>query len=319
VHRYAPAPDLWTDSMLLRGQELIGIWRSNVSDINSECSARGPLFAGDGQAALSAIRAEHETEPHVFTSPLDAMSEAPARIEVFAPPGPLPIPTGRVTRSNRLMVMWEHYGRFTVRDLQTGKTYRPEPPVSGEMHDPFPIGDKVVYWVFGPKRSVWVWSVDGESQPLLLDDAYSYDRFVTDGTDAVWIRGQNPIGANSYEVAELWTAPLALEPGALEPRKLVTLPGNGTRNTSVGDGWGATGMSYFGMPPFQDIRLYRLSDGAEKRLPVVEGYGWDSGQYAGLVIDGGAVWVRSLRDPGNDVRFITRFDIDALPDGPASP
>jgi hypothetical protein len=95
---------------------------------------------------------------------------------------------------------------------------------------------------------------------------------------------------------------------SLQPKKLATLPQNFVPDPSIGDGWAA---AYAGT----EVHLYHLSDGLERKLPTISGLGWRSGQTEGLVITGGAVWVQTVLNPGaaNDVRFITRFDIDKLP------
>ncbi|MCC6556355.1 MAG: hypothetical protein IT372_25630 [Polyangiaceae bacterium] len=143
---------------------------------------------------------------------------------------------------------------------------------------------------------------------MLKDDIYSYDNFVTDGSDAVWVRGQNQIGLNHFEVVELFTSPIGPYPQPLQPKKMLTLPTTGTPSLAVGDGWIAVRLGE------EDTRLYRISDGFERRLPQV-GRMWHGGQNHGLSILSGQLWVQSvpLGAAGNDVRFVTRFEIDKLP------
>jgi hypothetical protein len=64
----------------------------------------------------------------------------------------------------------------------------------------------------------------------------------------------------------------------------------------------------------KDVRLYRISDGLEKSLPEVAELDWSESMYEALMIAGGAAWVVTHNWPGsNQVRYITRFEIDSLP------
>ena len=117
------------------------------------------------------------------------------------------------------------------------------------------------------------------------------------------------VGYLNYETVELWTSHLATDAaGLVGPKKLADLPGPWPARTCIGDGWIAVDVT------FKDVRLYRISDGEERRLPEVPGLNWYSGHFLRLVISGGAVWVQTALDPGpSDARYITRFEIDKLP------
>ena len=153
---------------------------------------------------------------------------------------------------------------------------------------------------------MWSWSPTEGHQPLLLDPVYAYVSFSTDGTNAVWVRGKDRVGPNSYAEVELWTAPLEF-PGPLTPKFLATTPHQEAPGTSVGDGWVAAYVAP------NDVRLHRLSDGTEKRLPPPPSDGWTwRTQYAtGMPMADGAVWVRAAQ--GTQTRYLTRFAINALP------
>jgi hypothetical protein len=165
-----------------------------------------------------------------------------------------------------------------------------------------------VAWT-GGLNSVWVHRMGSGSKALLRDNEHSYDRFETDGTDFVWIRSSGPLGGQQFQTVELWTAPVAYDAATLQPKMLLTLPAAGPPNLAVGEGWVAARLGE------GDTRLYRLSDGLEKRLPVVDGVAWSGGQFEGLAIAGGQVFVETytIGGAGNNVQFITRFDIDKLP------
>jgi hypothetical protein len=202
-----------------------------------------------------------------------------------------------------LLLLPEHYGgRFMVRDLETGTTYRPSPPLPGTMEDHFPIGNEVLFWIWeGARRTVWSWTPDS-SRPLLMDDEYAYHGFVTDGHDAVWLRGMNQIGPNEFETLELWTSPLAGSPLALtDPKLLAVMPYSAAPYLAVGGGWAAA------TPTPYDVRVYRLDGGEERRVPAVRGLRWHLG-----LLGGGYLWLRGAPYPGSDLRYVARFDIDQL-------
>jgi hypothetical protein len=302
----------WWEALLLRDNIVLGAWR--VSAYGSQCTVNTPWIDRDGRASTLAIRQYAENAPHVYLSAAETLMTAPERTEVFGPPDAAIMPTGPAQRSDQLLVVGENFGRFAVRDLATGATYRPVPPESyyylGLLNE-VPIGDAVAYFAWtGTLSSIWIWSPPATTTPLLLDPAFSYDYFVTDGVDAAWTRSQGQTGEGTYETVELWSSPLATSPAALQPKKVATLPEGSLAALSIGDGWIAAYTTW------EFIRIYRISDGLVRLVPHVDGLCWNAiGQYDGLIISGGAVWLATcLTDgPGNDIRFITRFEIDKLP------
>jgi hypothetical protein len=300
--------EMWWENLLSKNDVPIGAWQSDP--VSLFCIA-GTWVGADGQAAMEIIRTQTESSPYVLLGGAETLAAQPARTELFEPPSSSAFPNGLALRSPALLVLDEHYGRFTVRNLLTGSTERPEPgqPYQ-ELSDPAPIGDSVYYGAWtGNLASVWVRKEPSINASVLKDDVYSYDNFVTDGHDAVWLRGLNQIGLNQFEIVELFTSPIGPHPQPLQPKKMLTLPTTGTPLLSVGSGWIAVRLGD------EDVRLYRISDGFERRLPQGVGRMWHGGQNEGLIMVDGKLWVKSvpLGAAGNDVRFIGRFEIDKLP------
>src|SRR5690606_20799453 len=58
VHRVGP--EKWTENLLLRDRELIGMWRARPSDPSSQCFLAGPFFGAVDRAVVTSIRTQHE-------------------------------------------------------------------------------------------------------------------------------------------------------------------------------------------------------------------------------------------------------------------
>lgn len=157
---------------------------------------------------------------------------------------------------------------------------------------------------------LWTWTPEQGARKLLKDNTYSYDMLDTDGVDMAWIRSQGFIGTQSFESYELWSAPFATSAEELAPVHVADLPLTGMVNdmVSVGEGWVAVWFSE------TDTRLFQLSTGEARRLPLADGVAYNMGS-RGLVIVGNEVWVTSYPEGngGNDVRWITVFELDKLP------
>jgi hypothetical protein len=303
-------PDYWLEILLLRDDALISAGRYQQG--GSQCYAT-PWVGSDGRALMVVNRYRRPVWPWVFLGRPETIASVPERTETFEPPSIPSGATGRATWSNELLVVWDQ-GRFAIRDLQTGATERPKPLVGGEgadAIDPVPIG-RAVYYISGADRGAICVRVPPSLHAQVLgDDAASYDNFITDGTSVIWSRAGKE-GPLQYEYGEMevWTSPVppASDPTKLVPRRLASDLGRHIPQLSIGEGWAAVRLSD------TDVRLYRISDGLQRRLPAVEGLSWAGWQYEGLVIAGGAVWVVTRIWPGsNMVRYITRFEIDSLP------
>jgi hypothetical protein len=302
--------DDWVEALILRDNEPIAAWRYLQPD--SYCF---PITVVDanGWAGTAVYRLRNNTAPWVFLGPAETIMTSPTRTFAYGSPGFADAPVGFVIWSDDLLVL-NSTGRFSIRDISTDDFERPWPPGitegHGNLEDPVPVGRAVYYWLWTFQRSsVWVRVPGGVHEPLLQDPEVSYGWFATDGKNAVWIRSSGQIGTNEWDSNELWTSPLPTDdPTHLEPKLLAADLGNWVPITSVGEGWAAAHLDT------KDVRLYRISDGLEKRLPEVPEYGWSESMYEGLVIAGGAVWVVTHNWPGsNQVRYVTRFDIDSLP------
>jgi len=305
------AADQWWESLYFKNDVLIGSWRWKTWGNGGLCNASGPvLFAGKANMVL--IRAQAESSPWLFSTSPGQIFADPGTPQVFGPPDSALLPGGHGFQTSKIALLREYYGGFVVRDLTTGAFQRPQPGSMPyvQLTPATPVEDRSFYGAWtGALNSVWVHSMASGSQPLLKDDFHSYDRFETDGTDFVWIRSSGHLGGQQFETVELWTAPVAFTAATLQPKMLLTLPVAGPANLAVGEGWVAARLDE------GDTRLYRLSDGLEKRLPVVDGVAWSGGQFEGLAIAGGQVFVQTytIGGAGNDPPFITRFDIDKLP------
>ncbi len=263
-------------------------------------------------AALPILREAAESAPLVVLGDPRMLAGHPERIERFGGPGGEVLAREVALRRGDVLAVWEHEGRFAVRDLATGATHRPAPGARPFrfLLEPTPVGGAVFYaaWT-GDRGSVWAADLGGTSRPVLDDPVYSHDRFATDGRDAVWTRSRGLVALNTFQTVELWTGRIT-GGSVTSARRVMTLAGDGAALPliSIGDGWAALWHSG------ADVQIIRLSDGEARSLPAVAMLSWDGGS-GGLVIAGGAVWARaSLRGgPGNDLRLVARFALDALP------
>jgi hypothetical protein len=302
--------DYWVEVLLLRDNVPIAAWRYLMPD--SHCF---PIVVveGDGRAGVAVRRTLNNGAAWVFLGPAETIMTAPERTLRYGDPGFEDAPVGHLLWSDDLLVL-DSEGRFSIRDLTTNAFERPWPPGIaegfGDLQNPIPLGRTVYYylWTF-ELSSVWVRVPGGIHAALLKDDEHSYGKFVTDGRDAAWVRSSGKIASSHWETSELWTSPLdPADPAKLQSQMLAGDVGPGRPYLSVGEGWVAAHLDV------KDVRLYRISDGLEKRLPVVPAYGWSEGMFDGLMIAGGAAWVVTHNWPGsNQVRYITRFEIDSLP------
>lgn len=295
--------DWWWEVDWLRDGQTIGAMRSD----GQYCSAASSTLDAP-HIAIVTTRSSAPYWPTAYIGDVETIFSSPPRVEQFG--GAFPVKVHLPFMSASMLVIQEQQDKITIRDLTTGTTEKPKPQQDYlGLFGAVPVGSTVFYEAFtGKLASIWARTKPYESYPVLKDDTYSYDNFVTDGHDAVWVRSQGFQDWKQFDVVELWTSPVAQGSIALQPKKLATLPQNFVPEPSVGEGWAA---AYVG----SEVHLYRLSDGLERRLPTVPGLTWLSGQTKGLVITGGAVWVQTALNPGpaNDIRFITRFDIDKLP------
>lgn len=363
-------PELW-ETVVLAGASSehpalrpVAAWRQRLPEAGCVLGAVSlTVDRGRVTAALPVIRAEAENAPWIYLGAPESLSQPPEaplaslseltsldglgapleglgaprdgtrRVESFGGPGAEVMASGVALRRGELLAVWEHEGRFALRDLTTGHTFRPTPPEADAeaaadpaaapafraLLEPTPLGGAVVFGAWrGERNSVWTADRRGRTSPLLSDPRASFDRFTSDGQRAVWLRSTGFRDLNTFERVELWTAELAGSPAGSRggplalaaPRRLRRLPAGPLPLISLGDGWAALWRAE------DDVLLVRLSDGALRRLPVVPQLAWDGGS-GGLAIAAGAVWARaSLRGhAGNDSRLIARFALETLPKG----
>ena len=95
-----------------------------------------------------------------------------------------------------------------------------------------------------------------------------------------------PATLRAVDVARLLV--LSADPAKLQPKLVASLSlDNWGPILSAGSGW----VAVWWYP--DDVRLFRIEDGLERRLPVVKGKGWGAGQYDGLLISGGRVYLKT--------------------------
>lgn len=351
-------PEIWETLILAGATALrpVAAWRQRLPEAG--CVLGSVSLTVDGErvtAALPIVRAEAENAPLVVMGAPESLSQQPEpmltslpsldgsgtpqdeprdgtrRVESFGAPGAEVMASGVALRRGELLAVWEHEGRFALRDLASGRTARPMPQTSATsasppgdapafraLLEPTPAAGAVLFGAWtGDRNSVWAADRHGRTAPLLSDPRASIDRFATDGERAVWLRSTGFRDLNTFAHVELWTGRVAAgaagaSAGAelLEPRRVRALPGGPLPLVSLGEGWAALWNGE------DDVVLIRLSDGELRRLPAVPKLSWDGGS-GGLAIAGGAVWARaSLRgQAGNDSRLVARFALEALPKG----
>lgn len=315
-----------------------------------------PILRGDDEVAPLVVWGEPEamsraSEPAPRRGGLAGLAAAasapptsPApRVATFGGTGAEVLGREVALSRGELLVVWEHEDRFALRDLASGHTSRPAPtwpsqasdtsgrrfparPPTGQpafraLLEATPVDGAVLFnaWT-GDLGSVWAADRAGHTTPLLAEPRASFDRFVTDGHRAAWLRSTGLRALNTFDAVELWTA--HVERGALtSPRRVRKLGGGVLPLLSLGEGWVAlwqTAPPEGAGPPAGNptVTLVRLSDGELRRLPEVPQLSWDGGS-GGLAIASGAVWARaSLRGAaGNDYRLLARFELEALPKG----
>jgi hypothetical protein len=296
---------------LYDGDEPIGAWLTRWE--GSQCQAYGPQLRGD-RALVSLIRDHGPSQPITLEASPDVIFDAPQVLFEFQS-SPYPgWPNGAVLRSENLVLYWENEGRITVHDLRDGVNYRPEFPADViEFGNPELYDDRVFFWGYNYGiSSLWTWTPAEGPRVLAGGGTVSYDELDTDGIDMAWIQSTGYLGPLSFQQHELWTSPIARSSAELIPRKVADLPLPGMVGdmVSVGEGWAAIWFSE------DDTRLYNLETGEIRRLPLVPGVSFNSGS-EGLAIVGGEVWLQSFPfgAAGNDIRWITVFDLAKLPAG----
>lgn len=324
-------PELW-ETLILAGSTAlrpVAAWRQRLPEAG--CVLGAVSLTVDGErvtAALPLLRADAENAPLVILGAPETLMQPSEPAQTFGAPGAEAMASGVAIRRGELLAVWEHEGRFTLRDLASGRTSRPTPAASATspsptppsfraLLEPTPVAGAVLFGVWtGDRNSVWAADRSGRTSPLLAEPRASFDRFTTDGATAVWLRATGFRDLNTFDRVELWTARVAAADGAdaapalVEPRKVRALPGGPLPLLSLGEGWAALWRGE------ADVLLIRLADGELRRLPAVPQLSWDGGS-GGLAVAAGAVWARaSLRGAaGNDARLVARFALEALPKG----
>jgi hypothetical protein len=298
--------DGWAEILLTRDETLTAAWRYHP---NGRCSIG--VWAGEDAKMVTILhRWSAEIWPWVLFNDIVSPVGAPYRVETFGPPDAAVVPSNVLSRSDRLLVVFEDGRRFGVRDLLTGATERPSPS-SGDfiyLESPTPVGATVYYWSWNAKQgTIWAWRADTGSVPVLKDDVYSYDAFVSDGKHGIWLRSKDKLAEHTFQTVELFASELSEEPTTLNPVLVSADVGNHVVPLTVGDGWAAIQIAG------DDVRLYPINGGAPKRLPAVEEFGWSASQYHGMSIAGGEVWVTGRLVQGNAARYLTRFELSQLP------
>ncbi len=297
-------PEYWRELVVLVDDSPVAAWR--YEGANGTC-AGSPTLQWGNRTSFPIIRYNAVTSPWVLLGESVTDLMTPARTEKFGPPDATIAGTsGRSFWSDDLLVVWEEPPTFAVRDLHTGATIRPRPDGVGSQGHAMPFGNQVLWWSRDKAHgTIWLYTHLVDNVPLLQDVAISYDSIVSDGSVLVWTQATGQIADEEYENVQVWTSPIG-SPVALEPRLLVDGLSGVPPSLSVGEGWVAGGFGD------TDVRLFRLSDGAVRVLPAVDGLAWSNGMF-GLSIAGGDVWVITHQWPGsNTVPYITRFAIASL-------
>ena len=254
----------------------VAAWRQQLWEAG--CVLGSPsLTVDDGEvtAALPILRADAQAAPLVVLGAPESITQAP-RVEAFGAAGAEVLARDVALRRGELLVVWEHAGRFALRDLASKETFRPSPPLpEAALLEATPIttggdnddndgnndgkaaaaaaGVAAVFTAWtGERGSVWLADRRGVTSPLLVDARHSYDRFASDGERAVWLRSTGREDPGTFARVELWTGRLAGHAGdrgsgngdghgnrLTAQRLLRTLPAGALPLVSIGEGWAA--------------------------------------------------------------------------------
>jgi hypothetical protein len=311
----SPAPGWW-ESLVLRDDEVVSAFRTHVPD--SGCIVGGPwLEPGDGhgapRAALVVVRAAAQHAPTVLVGRVDALAHTVERVERFGPPDAALLARDVALFAGPGLVLLEHGGRFTVRAAD-GATRRPEP--AGQRYEHLqqvtPAGASAILYATwdGTRGEIWRVGPDGASRRVLGAPGVSFDALAGDGVHVAWTRSTSRLGVNRFGVIELWAARVGPAGLLVSAQRVATLPGGELPLVSVGGGWVAARLAA------DDVRLYRLADGQERRLPVFAGLGWDGGPSGLAIVDNELISKGYLVGPGagggNDTRALVRLSLPEL-------
>lgn len=300
------------ETVMTADERPIAAWRQRQGE---PCLVGGPWLTPGGDASLVIIRRDLEHAPWVLHASPDRLARLPEATE-FGAAGAAVRPRDIAAVAAGRLVLWEQSGRFAVRDLAAGTTVR-----NGGGADAVAPGRWMRPTVPGPYGVLYqdeqrgVGSVrriapDGADE-LVAGGAASYDAAVADGAHAAWVRATGRGDDDTYADLELWTSASTGDRLAA-PVRIASLPPGPLPLLSIGGGWIAARFDA------RDVRVWKIADGADqeaaRRLPAVDAIDWDGGPH-GLVLAGGVAWVKAsvTGRPGNDVRHIVRFDLEALP------
>lgn len=285
--------------------EIIGIWRMMGS--LGRCTG-GPWIYGD-EVVFPLVRMDHPSEPWLFISTPEEIYENPGAPTPYEGP-PFILPTGFAYLTPSMVYLQDEGDDAILLDRKTMQFTGVENPPEANLRPLVTAaGDHIYVNAFAPPTDdVWIASAEGGYRMFLGDDTYGYDELDSDGTHLGWLRVQG-------DVEELWVAPVATDPDLLQARKLadVDLVGVATDLLTVADGWVA--LRHPNLPDLpQSLHLYNIETGEERLMPAPEGMYWLSG-FKNLTIVDGDVWAMGIpiNGSGNNVSYIVRYDIDAMP------
>jgi hypothetical protein len=298
----AAMPEGTFETLVLEDRIVVAAFRQTLP--RARCVLGTVSVRADGFATVPLLLQDAETAPVVVLGPIHQLMRRAERVERFGGAAAV-LPMDFARTSDERLVLKEHGGRFAVRELRTGRTTRPEPPGPyRELLGATPVESAVLYTVWRGDRSS-VWSTAGHS--LLDSPTESFDGFVTDGHDAVWLRSTGFTAINTFSQVELWAGTLegATLTGA---HRVVALAPGPLPLLQLGEGhvvvWRGS----------DEVRVVRVRDAHLSALPAVPTLEWDGGP-GGIAIADAHVWARASlsQGPGNDFRLIARFALEGLP------